>query len=103
MELYDAEWRAYREVFLRTNPQCYVCGVEATEVDHIKAHRGDEKLFRQLDNHVPLCASCHSRATQLFDKNPTSTSTQDKIQWMQWTRAANGLSFKVKVLPKYQK
>ncbi|MDE4173662.1 HNH endonuclease [Phaeobacter sp. PT47_59] len=41
-----------------------MCGAPATVVDHIKAHRGDERLFWGRTNWQPLCASCHNRHKQ---------------------------------------
>ncbi|WP_413771322.1 HNH endonuclease signature motif containing protein [Pseudomonas aeruginosa] len=38
--------------------------VEATEVDHIIAHRGDQALFWDESNWQPLCKPCHSAKTQ---------------------------------------
>lgn len=39
----------------------------ATCVDHIKAHKGDKRLFWDEKNHRPLCTGCHSRKTALQD------------------------------------
>ncbi|WP_163526625.1 HNH endonuclease [Halobacillus ihumii] len=65
---YDNRWRKYREVFLRSNPLCKHCRshgqlVPATEVDHIRPHRGDSELFWEPSNHQALCKPCHSRKT----------------------------------------
>lgn len=37
--------------------------VRATDVDHIKAHRGNWKLFTDRKNLQSLCHACHSRKT----------------------------------------
>lgn len=63
-----AEWRDMREAFLRRNPLCADCGelgavVAATQLDHIKPHRGDPHLMRSRSNLQGLCHSCHSRKT----------------------------------------
>ena len=44
---------------------CHAAGlmIEATQVDHIKAHRGDQALAFDRDNLQCLCLSCHSRKT----------------------------------------
>ena len=36
----------------------------ATEVDHIKPHRGNMALKKDMDNLQGLCNKCHSRKTQ---------------------------------------
>lgn len=46
---YDSKWRKESKVYLREHPLCEICKrngkyVQATVVDHIKAHRGDSKL-----------------------------------------------------------
>ncbi len=51
-----------REPFCR---ECARKGVRtpATDVDHIRDHRGDWKLFTDPGNLQSLCHSCHSRKT----------------------------------------
>lgn len=100
--LYDRHWVAYRARFLAINSRCYKCGVPATIVDHLRPHQGDEKLFKQLDNHIPLCKRCHDTATALYDRRfKAGNSIKNKIEWMAWGRAALDLNFKIKVLPYY--
>lgn len=99
---YD-DWKSYRLRFLSANPRCYVCGFTATVVDHLRPHQGDEKLFRQLDNHIPLCETCHNRVTAIYDRKfRVGGSIQSKIEWMQWNRAAKDLTFRIKVLTYYE-
>jgi hypothetical protein len=99
---WGSEWKAYRKRFIETNPRCYACGSTATVVDHLRPHKGDEKLFKQLDNHLPLCETCHNRVTGLFDKRfVVGGSLDSKIKWMQLQRLNRGLTFRVKVLPYY--
>lgn len=67
---YDYQWQKYRRGFLRRHPLCVSCTargrtVPATDVDHIKPHRGDKELFWNPSNHQALCKSCHSRKTAL--------------------------------------
>lgn len=45
--------------------------VQATVVDHIKPHRGDNKLFWDKSNWQSLCKSCHDKKTGRFDSKPT--------------------------------
>ncbi|CUH68670.1 HNH endonuclease [Thalassovita gelatinovora] len=62
------EWKTGRRVYLARNPLCVDCGelglvVEATEVDHVKPHRGDRAKFFDRSNWQALCKPCHSRKT----------------------------------------
>lgn len=45
---------------------CSVRGIvtAATTVDHIKPHKGDERLFFDPDNLQSLCKCCHDSAKQ---------------------------------------
>ncbi|MEX2642136.1 MAG: HNH endonuclease signature motif containing protein [Acetobacterales bacterium] len=66
--LYGHAWRKARAAFLWLNPLCSDCAargetVPATEVDHVKPHRGDRLLFWDRRNWQPLCKPCHSRKT----------------------------------------
>lgn len=101
--MYDHAWEKYRTVYLKINHQCYACPAPATVVDHLRPHKGDEKLFRQTDNHIPLCAKCHNTVTSLYDRNfKIGGSIKQKIEWFNWSRARNEVDIKVKVLPKYE-
>jgi 5-methylcytosine-specific restriction protein A len=64
---YDRKWRKARLGFLRAHPLCadpfgFHDGraVPATVVDHVRAHKGDRRLFWDRRNWQALCASCHS-------------------------------------------
>ena len=64
----DVAWRSARKRFLKAHPLCADCEdlgvfVEAVEVDHIKPHKGDRKLFWDRSNWQASCKSCHSRKT----------------------------------------
>lgn len=64
-----ARWQALRhKVFLRDTYQCQraECGsVTANPVcDHIKPHRGDERLFWDEANLQTLCKPCHDTIKQ---------------------------------------
>ena len=44
----------------------------ATVVDHIKPHRGDDRLFWDFDNNVQsLCKPCHDRHKQRIERSGT--------------------------------
>ena len=69
---YGAKWRTAREVFLSSHKLCVICAksdkrVTATVVDHIKPHKGNDKLFWSRRNWQALCASCHNRKTASQD------------------------------------
>lgn len=62
---YGARWIRYRSYYLRSHPLCVDPNnrhvgrvVAATQVDHIKPHKMDWKLFWDPTNHQALCASC---------------------------------------------
>lgn len=63
------EWRDdLRPNQLLAQPFCAECAkagrrVYATDVDHIKPHRGDWAVFTDRANLQSLCHSCHSRKT----------------------------------------
>lgn len=73
---YDSKWQRARKKYLRLHPLCCMCKEEgrittATVVDHIKPHRGDQKLFWDESNWQPLCKPCHDRKTWREDAHPT--------------------------------
>lgn len=99
--MYDRAWKRYRIRFLHHNPFCYICGKEATVVDHITPHRRDKTLFEQLDNHLPLCKYHHDFITAKFDRDfsrPMEEVLRDKLYWIAKNRTAKN---PVKVLPSY--
>lgn len=61
------EWTDGRRAFLARpeNRWCACgCGRRADTVDHIKAHRGDRRLFFDRSNWAPWAFGCHSRIKQ---------------------------------------
>jgi 5-methylcytosine-specific restriction enzyme A len=57
-------WKTLRKVQLAQEPLCRRCsrrGVveQATVVNHIKPHKGDENLFRDVSNLESVCKHCH--------------------------------------------
>ena len=63
------EWtQNLRPTQLLLEPFCRECAkhgdrVRATDVDHIRPHRGDWAMFTDRSNLQSLCHSCHSRKT----------------------------------------
>ena len=71
---YDSRWRKAAKLFLNQHPLCAEClkhgkCTVATDVDHVIPHRGDKKLFWDVNNWQPLCHSCHSTKTAKEDHN----------------------------------
>ena len=72
---YGSRWQRFRKRFLAAHPLCEECMkqgryTKATDIDHIKAHRGDPELFWDLENMMALCHSCHSKKTAREDLHP---------------------------------
>ena len=82
---YTYRWQKEREAYLIRNPLCENClnkhGVlrAAKEVDHIIPHKGDMKLFWDVNNWQGLCKSCHSKKTAKEQKNNVS-SVRSEVQ-----------------------
>lgn len=100
--LYNNEWNRYVHAFLSINQKCFVCNALAMVVDHIVPHKGDEHLFKKLDNHMPMCSTCHNTATAKFDRHEPP-KTEEKIKWVSENRNVRGLTNKIKVMPRYGK
>ena len=71
-------WQRLRRRVLSEQPFCAMrekrerCRLVATEVDHIKPHRGDRRLFFDRANLQPMCRSCHAQKTarEVLGKGP---------------------------------
>lgn len=103
--LYDRAWRSYRKRFLAINSKCYACDNYAKVVDHLIPHKGSVKLFKKLDNHLPLCEKCHNTITALFDmKYIEGQDISMKLRWLHDARMRMPLEKmkRVKVLAKYE-
>jgi 5-methylcytosine-specific restriction endonuclease McrA len=64
---YDSKWRREGKAFLALpeNQNCRCgCGRIADTVDHIIAHKGDQRLFWSRSNWQALNGHCHSRWKQ---------------------------------------
>lgn len=64
-----SRWLRMRSRQLDRDPLCAYClqseeVTEATIVDHIKEHKGDEAVFFDPDNLQSLCKSCHDSIKQ---------------------------------------
>lgn len=65
---YNGAWEKARLAFLRDHPLCAEClkhnrVTAATCVDHVIPHRGDQRLFWDVNNWQALCTPDHSRKT----------------------------------------
>lgn len=72
---YGTAWNRARKRYLETHPLCVECMkqgryVKATDVDHIKPHRGDSVLFWDQSNWQSLCHRHHSIKTRNEDHTP---------------------------------
>jgi len=61
---YNSRWQKARATYLTSHQLCVVCArqgmvTEATVVDHIKPHKGNQALFWDVDNWQALCKPCH--------------------------------------------
>lgn len=66
---YDTRWDKARKTYLAANPLCVYCReqgqvTQATVVDHIKPHKGDQSLFWDVSNWRALCAPHHNSVKQ---------------------------------------
>ena len=86
---YDSRWHKARATFLRDNPLCVMCRDEgqvreATVVDHIVPHKGDQKLFWASENWQPLCKQHHDSDKKLLENgsDPRTKFTPDgRVIW----------------------
>jgi 5-methylcytosine-specific restriction protein A len=65
---YDARWARASKAYLAEHPLCVLCEaaglvVAAQVTDHIKPHKGNEKLFWDQNNWQALCKACHDLKT----------------------------------------
>ena len=61
------KYRKARKKFMSEHPYCAECGRVASDLDHIRPHKGDLSLFWDKDNWQSLCKSCHSEKTASED------------------------------------
>lgn len=97
--LYDTtDWAEYRVRFISANPLCYACGQRARVVDHVISAKGNEKLFWEVTNLIPLCKSDHDFITQNFDKHIVA-KTEEKMKWIERKRIETDTNVRVKIVP----
>ena len=65
---YDGRWKKARAAFLAKHPHCVMCSEPATVVDHVKPHRGDQRLFWDSTNWQSLCATHHNSTKQSLER-----------------------------------
>ena len=65
---YDGKWQKESKAYLAIHRHCARCNAPSTLVDHIVAHKGDQRLFWSRSNWQPLCTPCHSRAKQAEER-----------------------------------
>jgi len=75
---YDRRWQKARKSYLEAHPLCVECMkngrfVQATVVDHIIPHRGNQQLFWDQSNWQALCEHHHNLKTGNEDSSPTYT------------------------------
>jgi len=57
-------WQTLRKKIIAETPYCYKCGSDRyLEVHHKIPPRGDEDLFYDEGNCVPVCRACHRLIT----------------------------------------
>ena len=83
---YNWAWHKARTRYLRTHPLCAMCAkagyiVAANVVDHIKRHRGDDKLFWDEANWQPLCSPCHNRSKKQAEQGRGGPQQLDRDGW----------------------
>ena len=71
---YGYKWQQARKGWLRKHPLCADhlkrgAYVQATVVDHIVPHKGDNGLFWDTDNWQSLCEDCHNIHKQTLEKS----------------------------------
>jgi len=80
---YTHRWDKARATYLRSHPLCVMCEREgrvtaATVVDHIVPHRGDQRLFWDVENNwQSLCKSHHDSAKQREERGRTQAVGED--------------------------
>ncbi len=69
---YDSKWERERHAYLLENPLCLGCAAvgrfeAAFVVDHIRPHKGDQKLFWSRSNWQACCKWHHDTVKQRIE------------------------------------
>ena len=60
-------WRKLRNEILKQQPYCFKCGISVKEspleIHHVIAPLGNEDLFYDENNLLPVCQQCHRKIT----------------------------------------
>jgi 5-methylcytosine-specific restriction protein A len=69
---YTAEWQKARADYLQRHPYCRrnACGRPATIVHHVVPHKGNQRLFWDRTNWMPVCQPCHDGPLQSQERRP---------------------------------
>lgn len=86
---YGSKWQKARATYLREHPLCAMCQregmvVEASVVDHVTPHKGDEKLFWSRSNWQSLCKKHHDSDKQMLEKSGqerTKFTSEGRVIW----------------------
>lgn len=79
---YTAQWEKARKLYLAAHPLCTMCERDgrltpATLVDHVLAHRGDQRLFWDQSNWQALCKPHHDRDKQRQERGPVREDVRE--------------------------
>ena len=83
---YGYRWQKLRNRYIAQHPYCVECLKHgkitlATDVDHIRPHRGDPRLLYDEKNLQSLCHSCHARKTASEDGGLGNRKTGRNFLW----------------------
>ena len=83
---YGKAWQRARAAHLAANPLCKRCLrdgliVQATVVDHVVPHLGDQILFWNERNWQSLCSHCHSSDKQMLERSGVERATTGLDGW----------------------
>ena len=70
---YGYKWQNARKQWLAQHPLCVMCKAQgritaATVVDHIRPHKGDQRLFWDTSNWQSLCKRHHDSDKQWMER-----------------------------------
>ncbi|MDG3575724.1 HNH endonuclease signature motif containing protein [Rhizobium sp. YJ-22] len=65
---YTKEWEQASKDFLRFYPYCERCKAPATTVHHKVPHKGNQTVFWDKSNWMPVCKPCHDGPLQSAER-----------------------------------